>query len=267
MALDLSLLTIKPTIAFLLVLCRLAGMLASAPLLNMRSVPAQVKVGLAVTTALILFPLHGAQVSIPKDLIQFSLMVIQESIIGLLIGFTANLVFMGLQVAGEYISMQMGLSAANVLDPVTQTQSAIIGQFFFYLGGLLFLSLNIHHGLIIGIDRSFQWIPLGHFFGEGNLTIGLLTERFIRLSADMLVLALLVGLPLMGVLLVAEMAVAFVSKVMPQMNAYMVAIPLKVALGLVLIVACMPYLSMTLGDQYAHLMQVLMNLYKPRVGI
>jgi flagellar biosynthetic protein FliR len=260
--LDLTLLSMNTVIAFLLVLCRIAGMLASAPLLNMRNVPAQVKVGLAVATALILFPLHSANLVVPRDLIQFSLMVVQESIIGLLLGFTANLIFMGLQIAGEYISMQMGLSSASLLDPVTQTQSAMIGQFFFYLGGLLFLNLNVHHALILGIDRSFQWIPVGHFIGEGKLTGGLMAERMIQLSSDMFIVALMVGVPLMGILLVAEMAVAFVAKVMPQMNAFMVAIPLKVALGLLLIIVCMPYLSMTLGDQYAHLVQVLMGLYK-----
>ena len=259
---DLNLLTMNTVIAFLLVLCRMGGMLVSAPLFNMGNVPAQVKIGLAVATALILFPLHSAHLVIPKDLIQFSLMVIQESIIGVLIGFTAKLVFMALQIAGEYISMQMGLSVANVLDPVTQTQSAMIGQFFFYLGALLFLSLNIHHGLILAINRSFQAIPLGHFIGEHHLTSGLLAERFIQLSSDMLMMALMVGVPLMGTLLITEIAVGFVSKVMPQMNAFMVAIPLKVALGLILVAVCIPYLSSTLGDQYAHLVQVLMGLYK-----
>lgn len=249
-------------IAFMLVLCRMGGMLVSAPLFNMRSVPAQVKIGLAVATAIILFPLHSAHLVVPKDLIQFSLLAIQESVIGLILGFVANLIFMGLQIAGEYISMQMGLSTASILDPVTQTQSAMIGQFFFYLGGLLFLNLNIHHGLILGIDRSFDWIPLGHFIGEGKLTGGLMTERLIKLTSDMFIVALMVGVPLMGILLILEVAVGFVAKVMPQMNAFMVAIPLKVALGLVLIIVCMPYLSMTLGDQYAHLVQVLMGLYK-----
>lgn len=259
---DLSLLTVNTVIAFLLVLCRIAGMLVSAPLFNMRTIPPQVKIGLAVATAMILFPLHSAHLVVPKDLIQFSLMAIQESILGILIGFTANLVFMGLQIAGEYISMQMGLSIANILDPVTQTQSAMIGQFFFYLGALMFLNLNIHHGLILSIDRSFQYVPLGHFIGEGSLTGGLMAERFIRLSSEMFMLALMIGVPLMGILLITEIAISFVAKVMPQMNVFTVMIPFKTGLGLVLILVGMPYLSATLGNQYAHLVQVLMGLYK-----
>ncbi|MCE3235910.1 MAG: flagellar biosynthesis protein FliR [Vampirovibrio sp.] len=259
---DLSLLTVNTVIAFLLVLFRISGMMVSAPLFNMRNIPAQLKVGMAVSIALILFPLHAAQVVIPKDLIQFSLMAVQETVIGILIGFTANLVFIALQMAGEYVSMQMGLSVANMLDPVTQTQSPIVGQFFFYFAALLFLSLNIHHGLIVGVDRSFNWIPLGHFIGEGHLTGGLMAERFIKLTGDMFVMALMIGVPLMGILLATEIALSFVAKVMPQMNVFMVGMPLKVALGLLAIMWCMPYLGGMLGEQYSHLIKVLLGLYK-----
>lgn len=259
---DLSLLTLNTVIAFLLVLFRIAGMLVSAPLFNMRNIPAQVKVGFAVAMALILFPLHSAHLVIPKDLIQFSLLVIQESILGILIGFTANLVFIALQVAGEFFSMQMGLSIANLLDPVTNTQSAVVGQFFFYFAALLFLNLNIHHALIAGVDRSFNAIPLGHFIGEGNLTGGLMAERFIKLSSDMFVMAMMISVPLMSILILLEIALSFVAKVMPQMNIFIVGLPVKVGGGLFAMMVSLPYLSSLLGDQYATLIKVLLNLYK-----
>lgn len=259
---DLSLLTVNTVIAFLLVLFRMGGMLVSAPIFNMRTIPPQAKIGLAVMTAIILFPLHAAKLAVPHDLIQFSVLAIQETIIGLLIGFTANLIFIALQMAGEYISVQMGLSIASVLDPVTQTQAPVIGQFFFYLAAILFLNLNIHHGLILGIDRSFEWIPLGHFIGEGALTGGLMAERFIKLTSDLFVMALMLGVPVMGILLVAELSLSFVSKVMPQMNIFMVGIPLKVAVGLLVILLSLPYISDVLGNQYSHLVQVMLGLYK-----
>ena len=259
---DLSLLTVNVVIAFLLVLFRISGMMLSAPLFSMRNIPSQAKIGMALGFALILFPLHATHLVVPKDLIQFALMAIQETIIGLLLGYTVNLIFMALQMAGEYISMQMGLSVANMLDPVTQTQSPIVGQFFFYFAALLFLSLNIHHGLIMGLDRSFNFIPLGHFIGEGQLTGGLMAERFIKLTSDMFIMSLVVGAPLMGLLLATEIALSFVAKVMPQMNVFMVAMPLKVLIGLLAILVGLPYLGALLGDHYAHLVQVLLGLYK-----
>jgi len=260
--LDLSLLTVNTVIAFLLVMFRISGMMVSAPMFNMRNIPVQAKIGLSFTFAMILFPLHAANLVVPKDLIQFSLLAIQETVISILLGFTANLVFIALQMAGEYVSTQMGLSVANMLDPVTQTQSPIVGQFFFYFAALVFLSLNIHHGLIVGIDRSFNWIPLGHFIGEGHLTGGLMAERFIKLTSDMFVMALVLGVPLMGILMATEIALSFVAKVMPQMNIFMVGMPLKVGLGLLAIVWCMPYMVGMLGDQYSHLVKVLLGLYR-----
>lgn len=259
---DLSLLTVNTVIAFLLVLFRIGGMMVSAPLFNMKTIPVQAKIGMAVATALILFPLHSANLVVPKDLIQFSLLAIQESIIGLLIGFTANLVFLAVQMAGEFISVQMGLSIASVLDPITGTHAPIMGQFFFYLAAMVFLSLNIHHGLIAGVERSFEWIPVGHFIGEGKLTGAVMAERFIKLTGDLFIMALMIGVPVLGVLLVAEITLSFVAKVMPQMNIFMVGIPLKTGLGLVLIMLSLPYLATMLGDRYAYLMQVLLGLYK-----
>lgn len=259
---DLSLLTVNTVIAFLLIVFRISGMMLSAPIFNMQNVPAQAKIGMAVMFALILFPLHAGGLVVPKDLIQFTLMAMQETVIGLLLGYTVNLIFMALQMAGEYVSLQMGLSAASLLDPVTQTQSPVVGQFFFYFAALIFLSLNIHHGLIAGLDRSFNFIPLGHFIGEGQLTGGLMAERFIKLTSDMFLMSLMVGAPLMGLLLVTEIALGFVAKVMPQMNVFMVAMPLKVLIGLLAVLIGIPYLSTLLGDHYAHLVQVLLGLYK-----
>lgn len=259
---DLSLLTVNTVIAFLLILFRVSGMMLSAPIFSMQNIPAQAKIGLALAFSLILFPLHTANLVVPKDLIQFAGMAIQETVIGLLLGYVVTLIFMALQMAGEYVSMQMGLSAANLLDPVTHTQSPIVGQFFFYFAALIFLSLNIHHGLIAGLDRSFNFIPLGHFIGEGHLTGGLMAERFIKLTSDMFIMSLMVGAPLMGLLLVTEISLGFVAKVMPQMNVFMVAMPLKVLIGLLAILIGLPYLSTLLGDHYAHLVQVLLGLYK-----
>lgn len=258
---DSSLFTMNAVIAFLLVLFRIGGMMVAAPIFNLRNVPPQAKIGIAVTLTLILFPTHAAHFTPPTDLIRFAMLAFQETVLGLLLGFTVQMMFTALQMAGEYVSMQMGLSVANLLDPVTQSQSPIVGQFFFYFAALLFLSLNIHHGLIVGVERSFNAIPLGHFIGEGPLSGGLMAERLIRLGGEMFVMSLMVGAPLMGILLVAEIALSFVAKVMPQMNVFMVGIPLKVGLGLWAILAGLPYLGGMLGDQYTHLIKVLMGFY------
>ncbi len=259
---DLSLLTENTIIAFLLILFRISGMLISAPLFNMPSVPNQVKIGLAFTIALVFFPLHSANLILPHDIFTMSMMVIQETIIGILIGFTASLTFIAIQMAGEFLSTQMGLSVAHMIDPLSHQQSPVVGQFFYYFAASIFLTLNIHHGLIMGLERSFDSLPLGHFIGEGHLTAALMTQRFIQLGSDMFLMALTVGVPVIGIMLCMEIGLSFVAKVMPQMNIFTVAIPAKVMLGLYLVFLSLPYFGDTLGTQYSHLVQVLMGLYK-----
>lgn len=255
---DLSLLTTSTVITFLLILFRIGGMMVSAPLFSMPSIPPQVKIGLSFAMALIFMPFHSADFVVPTNLVQFAVIGVQEVAIGILLGFAASLIFSAIQMAGEFISIQMGLSVATVLDPITHTQAPLMGQLYFYFALLVFLSLNAHHALILGIDRSFAWIPLGDFITNG----GLMTERMLVMARDMFVIALLVGLPVMGLLLITEAALCFVAKVMPQMNIFMVGMPLKVGVGLLAIMLSLPYFGDFLGDQYADLVQRLLALYK-----
>ena len=253
---DLSLLTVPTIVAFLLVLIRISGMLVTAPILSQRSIPAQAKIGLAFTVSLILFPLHASHLVIPTDLIQFAVIAGQELILGLMLGFVATLVFTSLQMAGEYISMQMGLSISSVLDLVSGTQVPALGQLYFYMAVLLFLSLNIHHALILGVEKSFSKIPVGEFVTSG----GVMAERFITLTGDMFTLALMIALPVMGILLVTEVCLGFMAKVMPQMNIFMVGLPMKVGVGLVIFGVSLPYVANLMGKEYSKLVQHLYGL-------
>ena len=185
---DLSLLTTQTVITFLLILFRISGMLLTAPLLNMNSIPQPVKIGLSFSLALVLFPFHSANFVVPGDLIQFAVIGAQEIILGMLLGFAANLIFVAIQMAGEFISVQMGMSMSSALDPVSGTNVPTLGQVYFYFALLIFLSLNAHHSLLLGINYSFSSIPLGEFIADG----GAMAQRFIQLATEMFMLALMV---------------------------------------------------------------------------
>ncbi len=257
---DLSLLTIPTLITFVLILTRISGIFVGAPLLGAGGVPNQIKIGMALVIALILFPLHAGidTYTVPSNLIQFTALAAQEFAIGILIGFAAELIFTGIRMSGEYLAVQMGMSISSVLDPMTGIQTPIIGQFYFIFAFLLFLILNIHHALIAALDRSFHWIPLG----EGFHNWGLLSQKFMMLGGDMFVVALLVAMPVMGVLMLTDTAMAFMAKVMPQMNIFIVGLPLKSVIGLLVVMVTLPFFASFLSDQYAELVQHLLGLYK-----
>ncbi len=257
---DLSLLTTSTVITFVLILTRVSGMIVSGPMFNLNGIPQLTKVGMAVTLAIIFFPLYAgfSGYSAPTDLPSLIWLALQEFIIGLLIGFVAEMLFIGIRMAGEYLAVQMGLSSSAVLDPVSGVQTPVIGQLYFIVAIWLFLNLNAHHALIMGVDKSFHWIPLG----QGITEVGVLAQRFIALGSDMFVVALLTGLPVMAILLALEAALAFTAKVMPQMNVFMVALPLKSAVGLFVLMISLPFMPVFLSDQYATMIQHVMGLFR-----
>lgn len=252
--------TIPTVVTFLLILSRIGGLFFTAPMFNNQGVPIQAKVGIAFSIALAMFSVHSHDkgYSAPTDMIEFSVMAGQEVLIGILIGFAVSIVLAGVQMCGDLISTQQGLSVANVLDPLTHTQVPAIGQFYYFMAVMLFLTLNMHHGLIMALSKSFEWLPLGHTF----LHPGHLAERFILISSNMYVIGLMMGIPVFAVLMVTEVAMAFTTKVMPQMNIFMVALPFKITLGFVMIIISLPASSQYLTQQYDTLLKQLMILYR-----
>ncbi|MBX2861261.1 MAG: flagellar biosynthetic protein FliR [Vampirovibrio sp.] len=256
---DLGLLTTSTITVFLMILIRISGVMISAPLFSNRSVPALTRIWMAMAFAFILFPFHGRpDFGVPTDLIQFTVMAAQEFGIGLAMGFCANLLFAGVQMAGEYIGVQMGISISSVLDPVNGTNVPVLSQLFYYFAILLFLTLNVHHVLIVGVDRSFKWVPLG---ADGIGNMDLMLERFMAISSDIFIIALMLALPVMGILYISEVALGFVAKVMPQMNIFMVSLPLKVALGLFVLMVSLPYAATYLEGQYTEFVHRVLGLY------
>lgn len=261
-------LTVPSVLTFLLVLCRISGLFLTAPIFNNQSVPARSKIGIAVGLTVILYSVLTPEKGFvpPHDAVQFAWMAIQEIIVGALLGFAVTVVLAGVQMCGEIVSTQQGLTVSNILDPLTQAQVPVIGQFYYFMALLLFLGLNMHHVLILALNRSFEWIPLGHSLISPTTAsagiMGPLVERFIVMTSNTYVIALMLGIPVFGVLLVMEVALALTTKVMPQMNIFVVGLPFKVALGTVMIMISLPSSAEYLTDQYQLLTQELMSLFR-----
>lgn len=257
-----QLFTVQNILMFVLIVTRVSGMIVAAPFFSDQGVPNHIKVGLALAMSLLLFPFYagaGKTAPMPEDLIAFTLIAVQELAIGLMLGFAAMLAVTGLRMAGEHIAVHMGIAIASALDPATREQSTVFSQMMFFFGMLVFLSLNIHHGLIAAMDRSFQLIPLGHPFAALNHA---LAGRFTAMAGEMFVIGLMVAMPVMAILMVTEVALGFVNKVMPQMNIFIVGLPLKVAVGLMVIMISLPSAAKYLGNQYATLIEHALGLFK-----
>ena len=222
--------------SFILIFVRTAAMIFFIPFLGARNVPRVFKIGLALLIALILICIVKIDAAIiSADLLTLTAGIAGEIIIGFTIGLIAKLVFSAMEMAGELIGFQMGFSIVNVIDPQTSTHVPIIGQFHTILATLIFLTINAHHLFIAAIAESFTLVPPMRLALTNQMFAGIVT-----LSRDIFVLAIRIGAPVIVALFIANIALAIISKTMPQMNVMMVGFPITIAGGLLIMVLSIP---------------------------
>jgi len=139
---------------------RVGGVLTFSPFLGDRAIPNRVKAGLLVMLTALIFPVAPAQPA-PIGPVDWVQMVMGESLVGLLMGLSLLVVFEGMQFAGQFSGIQLGLSLATLFDPQSQADSTALSVFYNLVTLLIFLQLNVHHWLLRALDRSFVYLPVG----------------------------------------------------------------------------------------------------------
>lgn len=219
-----------------LMLFRIASLIMVLPFFGYNSIPVQVRMALAFVVTVVLFPVHPEmQLALAPGVISFFGAVLREVVIGLAIGLSATFLFYGVEFAGHVIGHTMGFSIINVIDPQSQGQIPLLGQLFNLFVLMLFLVLGGHHFLLLAIDESFVRIPIGA--GTFN---PLLVEGFARMSADIFLVGVKFGAPVLVAIMVAEFALGFLARTVPQMNVWILGFPLKIGIGLFLMALSLP---------------------------
>ncbi|MEA4883661.1 MAG: flagellar biosynthetic protein FliR [Clostridia bacterium] len=214
---------------FLLVLVRMTGLFVIAPVFGHASLPRQVKVGLAVASAIFVFPsVLGSNSQAPGDTAELALMVGRELLVGTVIGYIALLIFAATQMAGELVDTQIGFGLANIVDPSFGGQVTVIGQYQFLIATMLYLTVNGHHILVGAIVRSYGAVPLG----SASIGPELLTLIIAKFS-ELLKIAARMAIPAVACLIITEIALGVLARSVPQMNVLMVGFPLKIIVGFV----------------------------------
>lgn len=239
----------KSILIFLLVLSRISGMIFSAPLFSTYPIPSMVKALMSAVIAFTMFPmlLGRPDIIIPHDLITLTLMLFKELFVGILIGFCAGLVFVGIQLGGQILSQEMGLSAAETMDPVTGASVSVVGEFYILIASILFVLLNGHHWLFETVYNSYNSIPIGLdliFTGE-------FVQRIIYFVSQIFVIAFSMIMPIFGILFIVTVAMAFLSKLMPQMNVFVVALPIQIYVGLM----CLSFFMVTIAGYITKILE------------
>lgn len=233
--------------AVLLIFLRVAAIVFSAPVLDAKSIPVVFKVALAFAVSILLMPsidmgdsLNG--VGLPV----FVIGILSEIAIGVTIGLSVKLMFTGIQLAGQLAGYQMGFAMANVMDPATSAQIPILAQIYNLTAMLLFLTINAHHMFFSALVQSYSLVPpLSIVLSSG------LVQMMINLAGNMFVIAIKVGAPLIAVLLITTIGLGVVARTVPQMHVFIVAMPLKIILGLGFMIFLAPFLTAFLIDLFS----------------
>ncbi len=254
----LTLLSPANIVIFVIIFTRISGMLFSMPLISTYPIPQQVKVWLCALVSFLLFPMVAASVNftVPQSIPELGIYLLREFSVGYIIGFCASFLFAAVQIGGEFISIQIGISMSQVLDPTTGQQTQIISQMYSYLAAMVFVGLNAHQWLFAAIYKSFQSFPPGAEF----MFTGDLVSQVLHLSSSVFTIGISMILPIFCVMFVSEVLMGFMSKMMPQMNIFMVAIPLKIYVGIVLML-------MFLSPTVTYLVTVTQNYLKGILNI
>jgi len=218
---------------FLLVLCRMSAFLVTSPVFSFRNVPNTFKIGLAFFVSLIVFAATGGwTVSLPPG--GYVYLIVQEVLVGLLLGFVAYLFFTAVQVAGAFIDHMIGLGMANVVDPLTGLHSPIVGNFKFFIGLLAFLGMNGHHHLLSALMQSYDWVPVdGGVFAR--IADGGVSSFLLDSLARMFYIAFQMAAPVVVAMFLVDVALGVLAKTVPTFNVFVIGLPLKIMAGFVLL--------------------------------
>lgn len=234
---------------------RTLALFTSAPVFSSKAVPVRARIALAFFVALAAQPsLQGqAMVSI-NDPGAFGA-VLQQVGVGLAIGFAIRVVFAAVELAGEVVGFQMGLGFASFFDPSMGGQSSAVARFFGQMAMFMFVVMGGHVMVLMTVISSFTAFPVDQNFLEA-----LKQMKIYDLGTDLFASGLWMSLPMVGMLMFANLALGIVSRVAPQMNIYAIGFPITLTVGLVGMAATLPMLD----QPFLALMGRAIDIFSPR---
>lgn len=218
---------------FLLVMVRTSGIFIFSPFFSSQNIPNTMKIGLSFSVSLLITSVLRVVPDLTNEILLA--LIFKELMVGLIIGFISYSFFSAFYVMGQIIDMKIGFGMVNVIDPQNRVQVPLMGNFYYILAFLMLLSVDGHHSIISALVDSYNFIPMGSFkYTEGtmNLLVDTLAKSFeigFKLSS-----------PIAAIIFLTDIVLGIMSKTIPQMNVFVVGMPLKVIVGLLIVLTSMP---------------------------
>lgn len=232
-------LTVDQILCLLLAFIRVATIVAVLPIIGSRGTPLTVKAGISIILTIIMFPLLSVRVlEIPTGVLSFAVVAAKEVFVGLTLGFAAGLIFAIVQYGAYLVDQEMSFTFAETFDPMTEQSTTPIAQLFAVVFSVMFLILGGHRMLITAMAKAFEIIPVGSV----KLSAGPLAVQLTRMTADIFSVGLRFTAPILITLIMTTTVLGIIARTAPQLNIFIVGLPLKIGMGFILIVVCLPQL-------------------------
>jgi flagellar biosynthesis protein FliR len=225
-------------VGFLLVLARVGGLFALAPVFSGKMIPMRAKLVIAGALALALTPLATAGQTIPSDVGSLAVLLLKEIGVGLAFAFSIALLAAGVQAAAALLDTLVGFSFAMIVDPMSNQQGAVLGQFFALFATMIFLVIGGDQMMIMGLARSYELLPLA-----ATPDLARLSQHAVATAGDVFTIGLQIAAPGVIAILVADAALGVVARAVPQMNVFVVGMPAKILAGFAVIAASLPFIA------------------------
>jgi len=236
-------------VVFTLTTFRIGGMFVAAPILGHSAIPAMVKILLSLVLGYFLFPLASTQqFALEPGLLPLFTLAMREFLLGLIIGFLFQIIFMGVEFGGGLIGYQIGFAMVNIIDPTTSANVPIIGQFKLLIATLIFFLINGHHVMLQALFESFRLVPLGHItFRPANLI------EVAKLAGAAFTIGIKVSAPVIVTLFITDVCLGIIARTMPQMNILVVGFQVKIGAGLLILAISLPVFNYVFTQLFSRL--------------
>jgi flagellar biosynthetic protein FliR len=234
---------------------RTLALFTSAPVFSSKAVPVRARIALAFFVALAAQPSLEGQPMISINGPDAFGAVLQQVGVGLAIGFAIRVVFSAVELAGEVVGFQMGLGFASFFDPSMGGQSSAVARFFGQMATFMFVVMGGNVMVLMTVITSFTAFPV-----DQNFLQALKQMKIYDLGTDLFASGLWMSLPMVGMLMFANLALGIVSRVAPQMNIYAIGFPITLTVGLVGMAATLPMLD----QPFLALMGRAIDIFSPR---
>ncbi|MBN2314624.1 MAG: flagellar biosynthetic protein FliR [Sedimentisphaerales bacterium] len=238
-----------------MILTRISAFFLVVPVFGWTSIPVRIKISMTLLLTIffsMITPVPIKDQHLP--VLEAILMMVNEATYGFAMGLILALLFAAVKFSGRIVEREMGLAMASILDPLTGEDAQPLGSLIEMMFTLLFLSANGHHLFLLILSKSYETFPAGTI-----PSVTILLDGIVRAGSTMLIAGLKLAAPILAAFLVLLVVLAILARMVQEMNILFISLPLRVALGLFMVVVFLPLMS-TFVSEIADLMGQLLPI-------